>query len=104
MLGGLFFENTPFIRLCLHQVLAAGNRVAVVGDGKLGLLVAQMLVLQGHSVMHFGKHQHKLGLVSGTQHELVTPDTPDRHAAVRQPALLSLCREASLKIIATGCS
>ena len=64
------------------QVLREGDRVAVVGDGKLGLLVAQMLVLQRHSVTHFGKHEHKLRLVSGTQQELVTDQTAERHAAV----------------------
>lgn len=56
--------------------------MAVVGDGKLGLLVAQMLVLQRHSVTHFGKHKHKLQLVSGTQRELVTDQTAECHAAV----------------------
>ena len=56
--------------------------MAVVGDGKLGLLVAQVLVLQRHSVTHFGKHEHKLRLVSGTQQELVTDQTAERHAAV----------------------
>ena len=64
------------------QVLREGDRVAVVGDGKLGLLVAQMLVLQRHSVTHFGKHEHKLRLVSGTRQELVTDQTAERHAAV----------------------
>ena len=64
------------------QVLTEGDRVAVVGDGKLGLLVAQMLVLQRHSVTHFGKHEHKLRLVSGTRWELVTDQTAERHAAV----------------------
>lgn len=64
------------------QVLWSGDRVAVIGDGKLGLLVAQMLVLQGHAVTHFGKHEHKLGLVSGTRHEVVTDQTAEAHAAV----------------------
>lgn len=54
----------------------------MIGDGKLGLLVAQMLVLQGHAVTHFGKHKHKLGLVSGTRHEVVTDQTAEAHAAV----------------------
>ena len=63
--------------------------MAVVGDGKLGLLVAQMLVLQRHAVTHFGKHEHKLRLVSGTQRELVTAQTVERHAAV---SALGTCR------------
>lgn len=69
---------------CLHQVLEVGDKVAVVGDGKLGLLVAQVLVLEGHAVTHFGKHEHKLSLVSGTQQEVVTERTAERHAAVSQ--------------------
>ena len=69
---------------CMHQVLEVGNKVAVVGDGKLGLLVAQVLVLEGHAVTHFGKHEHKLRLVRGAQHEVVTERTAERHAAVRQ--------------------
>ncbi len=74
--------RTPSPALCLHQVLQKGDKVAVVGDGKLGLLVAQVLVLEGHCVTHFGKHEHKLRLVSGTQHQVVTGDSAERHAAV----------------------
>ena len=65
------------------QVLQKSDKVAIIGDGKLGLLVAQMLVVHGHTVTHFGKHEAKLRLVSGTQHELVTEQTAERHAAVR---------------------
>ena len=63
--------------------------MAVIGDGKLGLLVAQIFVLQGHTVAHFGKHDHKLSLVSGTQHALVTEQTAEGHAAVRPSHCLS---------------
>ena len=42
-------------RACAIQVLRDGDRVAVVCDGKLGLLVAQLLALQRHSVTHSGK-------------------------------------------------
>lgn len=69
----------------LHQVIPEeGQTIAVVGDGKLGLLVAQALVLRGYPVMHFGRHERKLRLVSGTQREVVTEDTAERHAAVSQ--------------------
>ena len=78
----LFLSVHSVSTACAIQVLRAGDRVAVVGDGKLGLLVAQMLVLQRHSVTHFGKHEHKLQLVSGTQRELVTDQTAECHAAV----------------------
>ena len=76
-----------------------GDRVAVVGDGKLGLLVAQVLVLEGHTVRHFGKHEHKLRLVSGAQHELVMDNTAERHAAVKQQTPFS----ASSLFAVTGC-
>ena len=40
--------------------LAAGARVAVVGDGKLGLLVAQVLRGAGGEVVLFGKHPTRI--------------------------------------------
>ena len=36
------------------------NRVLVVGDGKLGLLVAQTLALTGCDLLVVGRHRHKL--------------------------------------------
>lgn len=71
-----------------------------MGDGKLGLLVAQVLVLQRHSVTHFGKHEHKLHLVSGTQWELVTDQTAERHAAV---SALRHCMAYCAKCSAASC-
>lgn len=67
----------------LAQVVPETDRVAVIGDGKLGLLVAQLLVLQGlKSVTHFGRHQRKLDLVQGTTTQLVTEDTATSFAQV----------------------
>ena len=40
--------------------LAAGTEIAVLGDGKLGLLVAQVLNAHGCRVIQFGKHREKL--------------------------------------------
>lgn len=40
--------------------LAAGSEVAVLGDGKLGLLIAQVLHAHGCRVHQFGKHAEKL--------------------------------------------
>lgn len=37
-----------------------GDRVAVIGDGKLGLLCAQAIALRGASVLLIGKHSEKL--------------------------------------------
>jgi threonine dehydrogenase-like Zn-dependent dehydrogenase len=45
----------------LDQVkIPRGSRVAVLGDGKLGLLVAQMLQASGAQVDQFGRHRAKL--------------------------------------------
>lgn len=38
----------------------AGADIAVLGDGKLGLLVAQVLQTAGHRVHQFGRHRNKL--------------------------------------------
>ena len=43
-----------------HVDVASGDRVAVVGDGKLGLLCAQVLALTGAHVVLIGKHPEKL--------------------------------------------
>jgi alcohol dehydrogenase len=37
-----------------------GGHVAVLGDGKLGLLIAQALCAHGAQVIHFGRHKEKL--------------------------------------------
>ena len=45
----------------LDQVrIPKGARVGVLGDGKLGLLVAQVLQLNGSEVVQIGKHREKL--------------------------------------------
>jgi alcohol dehydrogenase len=45
----------------LEQVsIPAGAPVAVLGDGKLGLLIAQVLQAQGARVQQFGRHRDKL--------------------------------------------
>jgi alcohol dehydrogenase len=45
----------------LEQVaIPVGAEVAVLGDGKLGLLIAQVLLAHGCKVVHFGKHKEKL--------------------------------------------
>jgi threonine dehydrogenase-like Zn-dependent dehydrogenase len=45
----------------LDQVkIPRGSRVAVLGDGKLGLLIAQVLQVNGAAVEQFGRHRDKL--------------------------------------------
>jgi threonine dehydrogenase-like Zn-dependent dehydrogenase len=40
--------------------IKSSDRVAVIGDGKLGLLCAQVIALTGAHVVQFGKHAEKL--------------------------------------------
>lgn len=48
------------------------SRVAVIGDGKLGLLCAQALALTGASVLLVGKHREKLRIASARGIETAT--------------------------------
>ncbi len=53
----------PLAAACeiLDQVrIPHGSTVAVLGDGKLGLLIAQTLLARGIEVVHFGRHREKL--------------------------------------------
>ena len=51
--------------------IAAGERVAVIGDGKLGLLCAMVLAAEGHAPLLVGKHPEKLALARGIETALV---------------------------------
>jgi threonine dehydrogenase-like Zn-dependent dehydrogenase len=50
------------------------TRVAVIGDGKLGLLCAQALALTGAFVLLVGKHPEKLGIAAARGIETATLD------------------------------
>ncbi len=50
-----------------------GQRVAVIGDGKLGLLCAQAIALSGASVLLIGKHAEKLRIAERRGIETATP-------------------------------
>lgn len=55
----------PLAAACeiLDQVrIPKGERVAVLGDGKLGLLIAQVLQAHGALVHQFGRHREKLAI------------------------------------------
>ncbi|MGH9630317.1 MAG: MDR/zinc-dependent alcohol dehydrogenase-like family protein [Bryobacteraceae bacterium] len=59
--GAVFVE--PLAAACeiLDQVkIPRGSHVAVLGDGKLGLLIAQVLQAHGARVHQFGRHKDKL--------------------------------------------
>jgi threonine dehydrogenase-like Zn-dependent dehydrogenase len=49
------------------------HRVAVIGDGKLGLLCAQAIALSGASVLLIGKHAEKLRIAERRGIETTTP-------------------------------
>ncbi len=49
----------------LDQItIPRGGRVAVLGDGKLGLLIAQVLQASGYRVHQFGRHKNKLRIAA----------------------------------------
>jgi len=50
-----------------------GHQVAVIGDGKLGLLCAQAIALSGASVLLIGKHAEKLRIAERRGIETATP-------------------------------
>src|SRR5579871_3483456 len=57
----------PLAAACeiLDQVaLPCGSEVAVLGDGKLGLLIAMVLNVYGHRVHQFGRHAGKLKIAA----------------------------------------
>ncbi|MGD0201994.1 MAG: alcohol dehydrogenase catalytic domain-containing protein [Bryobacteraceae bacterium] len=59
-------------------VIPRGGQVAVLGDGKLGLLVAQVLCAHGAAVRLFGRHPEKLRLAraAGAEVEVVAGALP----------------------------
>lgn len=66
------------------QVIGPKDKVAVLGDGKLGLLVAQALVVlkEVQQLTHFGRHQEKLKLVAGTKQVVVNDATEKENSQV----------------------
>ncbi len=60
----VFIEPVAAACEILDQVkILAGTPVALLGDGKLGLLIAQVLQAQGARVHLFGRHKEKMKLV-----------------------------------------
>lgn len=69
----------PLAAACeiLDQVkIARGARVAVLGDGKLGILIAQALTSHGAQVVHFGRHKFKLELGRAAETKLADDKLP----------------------------
>ncbi|XXX72696.1 alcohol dehydrogenase catalytic domain-containing protein [Sorangium sp. So ce134] len=87
----------------LEQVrVAPGTSALVFGDGKLGLLIAQVLHQAGARVLAVGKHEEKLALLraQGIATELVKPGDAGAGAASPQAAWAG--EPAELVVEATG--
>lgn len=75
----VFVEPVAAACEILDQVkIPKGAPVAVLGDGKLGLLVAQVLQASGARVHQFGRHQHKLAIAekAGVTGEAIRSSLP----------------------------
>jgi threonine dehydrogenase-like Zn-dependent dehydrogenase len=83
-------ENIPNQQAVFTEPLAAAcgilerasitenDRVAVIGDGKLGLLCAQVVALTGAQVLMIGKHPEKLQIVARRDVETSTPSEAEK--------------------------
>jgi alcohol dehydrogenase len=77
----VFIEPVAAACEILDQVpIERGQQIAVLGDGKLGLLIAQVLAAQGARVHLYGRHKHKLRIVepAGVTTELLPRKLPLR--------------------------
>ncbi len=77
--AAVFAEPVAAACEILDQVkIPKGEPVAVLGDGKLGLLIAQVLHASGAQVRQFGKHREKLRIAeaAGVSTEIVKSKPP----------------------------
>jgi alcohol dehydrogenase len=77
----VFIEPVAAACEILDQIkLPKGMQVALLGDGKLGLLIAQVLQAHGARVLLFGRHREKMRLVewSGVTTEILPATLPER--------------------------
>jgi threonine dehydrogenase-like Zn-dependent dehydrogenase len=77
----VFIEPVAAACEILDQVkIAKSTRVAVLGDGKLGLLIAQVLHVSGAEVHLLGRHREKLGIAdrAGVATEVIGKRVPQR--------------------------
>src|SRR5580692_11616625 len=77
----VFIEPVAAACEILDQIkIPKGEQVAVLGDGKLGLLIAQVLQAHGAKVLLLGRHREKMLLVewSGATFEILHDSLPER--------------------------
>ncbi len=75
----VFVEPLAAAGEILDQVpLPCNSRIAVLGDGKLGLLIAFVLDAYGHKVQLYGRHAEKLAIAepAGIQTEIAGDSLP----------------------------
>jgi len=58
-------------RIVEQSLVGVKQHVAVVGDGKLGLLIVHVLNRFGCHVSHYGRHERKMNLVPGTARRII---------------------------------
>jgi alcohol dehydrogenase len=56
-----------------QAVIPPCSTVAVLGDGKLGLLIAMVLGAYGHRIHHFGRHAEKLRIAQAAEKSTAPP-------------------------------
>jgi threonine dehydrogenase-like Zn-dependent dehydrogenase len=77
----VFIEPVAAACEILDQIkIAKGTQIAVLGDGKLGLLIAQVLQAHGAKVLLLGRHREKMRLVewAGVTTEVLADKSPER--------------------------
>jgi alcohol dehydrogenase len=75
----VFLEPLAAASEILEQVaIPPHERIAVLGDGKLGLLISQLLNAHGYPVRQFGRHAGKLAIAAraGVETEVVAGPLP----------------------------
>lgn len=76
--------------MCMAQAIGRHDKVAILGDGKMGLLIAQVISNHTNSPpLHIGRHQEKLDLVQGTR-KLVLAADRDLPDDIKQASLEAL--------------
>ncbi|XXY51540.1 alcohol dehydrogenase catalytic domain-containing protein [Sorangium sp. So ce269] len=102
----VFTEPLAAAFAILEQVrVAPGTSALVLGDGKLGLLIAQVLQQAGARVLAVGKHEEKLALLRarGVATELIRTEAAGQADAGGAPAAAAWAGEpAELVVEATG--
>lgn len=93
------------------------SKVAVIGDGKLGILIAHALSMHGCNVTFLGRHPRKLDMVEGVAQRVVVGETTATELAAAYDVVieasgspngiklaLALCRPLGTLVLKSTCS